>query len=206
MSVTIQSPFNSEVLSSFDYSVSPPPTPIAKRARHFFPSNAPTPTPMFFPKSQSLLVSSFQHSSHKDITDVERKHLALLASRPSPSVQLKPRHALTDASHRTNRVSSCNGSKDVKKRFKLEEMPQLPFSFPPEKSFKPIMSPTIPDLPSLPLSSGSSKGLSKSDSALEKKTSSPAAAAQQVKLPSFQRRGVDHRTIKKRNSLVARSA
>lgn len=205
MSVTIRSPFSSEVFPSFDYSLSPPPTPIAKRARHFFPNNAATLTPLFFSKSQSLLDSTSSHQSadgdKEAFRELERKHLAMLASRPAPSLQLKPRSTLSDATH------DSLHSNDISKSFKLDDMPELPFAVPPKnKSFKPINSSEMPDIPSLSLSTSSPKKLSKSDPGMGKNPSHPTTAMQHAKLPAFQRSGVHRRTVRKRNSLVARSA
>lgn len=203
MSVTIQSPFSSAVFPSFDYSISPPPAPIAKRARHFFPSNAPTPTPFFFSKGQSILDSTSSiHSADGDkeaFLELERRQVAFLVSRPAPDLKLKPRSALTDATPRTNSSATLHyvDSKEVTKRFELDKMPGLPFTCLPKKAFKPISSPKMPDLPSL---SGSDHGVG------DNKLSDPTPTAQQAKLPAFQRSGVHRRTVRKRNSLVARSA
>mmetsp|Transcript_3711 Transcript_3711/g.9441 ORF Transcript_3711/g.9441 Transcript_3711/m.9441 type:complete len:205 (+) Transcript_3711:195-809(+) len=204
MSVSIQSPPNSKVLVSFGYSISPPPAPIAKRARVFFPSDAATPT--FFPKERSVLESSFHHSHQVE----EREQIALLASRPT-CMRLKPRRALADVSR--GRIY------DTKKRVQLrvDQFPQLPFSFPPEEeksADEPSNSKTIPDFPSFSLSPGiSASSASPTDCSIQSnpvpvKTtlSKPAAVGQYVKLPAFQRGGVSRHSIQRRNSHVARSA
>jgi len=195
--MSIHSPLSSEVVSSFD-SLSPPPTPIAKRSRHFFPSNAAPPTtPMFFPTSQSLFGSSSQQchfptSSSDNEGAIGRKQLASLASRPAPSLQLRVRS------------SSVSQSRFALKELQLDQIPALPFLF-PDTAFRPIESST----PQKHSPSNSSTRRSDSVSILKstpKKQKPIPSPNQQAKLPEFQRSGMKHSAMKQRNSFVARSA
>mmetsp|Transcript_41085 Transcript_41085/g.72272 ORF Transcript_41085/g.72272 Transcript_41085/m.72272 type:complete len:198 (+) Transcript_41085:118-711(+) len=197
MSDSIHSPLGSDVFSSLN-SLSPPPTPIAKRERHFFTSIAATPpTPMFFPTSQSLFSSSahrcpFSQLSPANKEAMEEKQLASLASRPAPSLRLMSRSG-----------TNISQASDVKTRIQAGQILPLPFSF-PGTSFKSIES-SIQQMPSLSDSSKSSDSANLLESTL-KKPEPVVDPNQQVKLPSFQRSGVQHRTVKKRNSIVARTA
>mmetsp|Transcript_32225 Transcript_32225/g.59091 ORF Transcript_32225/g.59091 Transcript_32225/m.59091 type:complete len:198 (-) Transcript_32225:907-1500(-) len=197
MSVSIHSPLSSNVVSSFD-SLSPPPTPIAKRSCHFFPSNAATPTiPMFFRTSQSLFSSSspqchFHTSSSDNEKATGKKQLASLASRPAPSLQLRVRS------------SSVSQSRVALKELQLDQIPALPFLF-PDTSFRSIESST----PQKHSPSNSSTRSSDSVNILKstsKKQKPIASPNQQAKLPAFHRSGMKHRAVKQRNSFVARSA
>lgn len=238
MSVSIESPHASLVFSSFNLdSLSPPPTPAAKRVRRFIPrGNVETsPTPMFFPKSQSLL-GSYSGDNKQGASDESRNQLAnQLSSRPIPTLQLQRRlvrHPMNE------KESTLLVEKD------LNRIPPLPFSF--------EQIPTVPSLSSSKSSemsmSSSSKNASSSDCSSSRgpprQTTSPEISAgpelvqkkvqpqqmpqgkpappsgiaskttiatasgrvQQVKLPSFQRGGMHSRTVNRRNSLVAKSA
>ncbi|KAL7537604.1 hypothetical protein ACHAWF_005840 [Thalassiosira exigua] len=191
MSVSIQSPLLSDVVSCLE-SLSPPPTPIAKRARHFFPSNAATPTPptpMFFPKSQSLLrandISKPSRPSTVDRETVRKKQLAMLAARPAPRLRLKPniRAPLADASHKEN----------INYKMDIDQVPPLPFSFPP---LLPSLSVSFCESPP---SMSSSSGIRSEPTP---KKSDPTPAVPDEKLPSFRRNGM-HRGFVKCNSFAA---
>jgi hypothetical protein len=212
MSVTMESPLSSQVFGSLD-SLSPPPTPNAKRARHFFPSNASSPTPMFFPKSKSLFGTNTRAglSPASEKENAERMQLQRLASRLPPCLQLKPRP--TDITNRTARLrlSSRSSSGDMpinesrKMRITVDQILPLPLVFHESKtlSFKPVEESSvasIPELPSLSCSlSDSSKG-SVIGSVIK------PSVSYQAKLPSIKRDGMHRHIVKKRNSFVARSA
>eukprot|EP00581_Thalassiosira_minuscula_P016887 CAMPEP_0183730962 /NCGR_PEP_ID=MMETSP0737-20130205/33969_1 /TAXON_ID=385413 /ORGANISM="Thalassiosira miniscula, Strain CCMP1093" /LENGTH=204 /DNA_ID=CAMNT_0025963569 /DNA_START=459 /DNA_END=1073 /DNA_ORIENTATION=- len=202
-SVSIQSPVESEVFSFFE-TLSPPPTPLAKRGRHFFPSNASTPVPMFFPKSQSLLSSPsarraetlLSRSSPANKEAMAQKQLASLASRPVPIIRLVPRKTKTD----TSQVNRAATSTDIKKIIQAGQTPPLPFSFPNDSFDVKQIKSAIPQVPSLSDSTASS------DSESNMTKPGPVAGPKLAKLPSFQRSGMHRRTVHRCNSYVARSA
>ncbi len=106
MNIVIESPHASLIFGPLD-TLSPPPTPVAKRARHFFPNVAGTPAPVFFPTSHSLLsgrgsgsCETFGASSRSapaagppDEENAARQALARLAHIPVPRLKLRPRPA-----------------------------------------------------------------------------------------------------------------
>eukprot|EP00581_Thalassiosira_minuscula_P018102 CAMPEP_0183713004 /NCGR_PEP_ID=MMETSP0737-20130205/8016_1 /TAXON_ID=385413 /ORGANISM="Thalassiosira miniscula, Strain CCMP1093" /LENGTH=205 /DNA_ID=CAMNT_0025941751 /DNA_START=229 /DNA_END=846 /DNA_ORIENTATION=+ len=203
-SVSIQSPLKSEVFSSYD-TLSPPPTPIAKRSRYFIPSNASAhPMPMLLPANQSLLGSSAARRAEPPLTTssytneeaMARMHLESIASRPAPTLILMRRPRIEADTSRDNR--------DLNNIIQVDTLPPLPFSFPKDSfDFKSIES-AIPQVPSQ--SSSNKSGSSNSLGSNEKKPDAVASAKHQVKLPSFQRSGMQRRAANRRNSYVARSA
>lgn len=195
MSVSIQTPPSSVMSSSYNNELSPPPTPVAKRGRHFFNSNDTTPQiPMFFPTSSSVMTGhlSCLKDEEKEIKieeNVERRLLNLLASRPTPTIRLKPRP--TTLMHSNNMDTPPEDTKKQVLVFDMDEIMPLPIYSPssitePKRSIESM----IRKLPSLS-SDSETKTISKSDTR---------------KLPSFQRGGLHHHTTKRRNSIVARSA
>ena len=199
MSVSIQTPPSSDVFSSYNNRLSPPPTPVAKRGRQFFKSNddamLPPEIPMFFPSSNSVMTGhlSCLKDEEEDINEeenVERRLLKLLASRPTPTIRLKPRP--TSSIH--NIITEIPPEDTCKKQVltvDMNEIKPLPIYSPssiaePKKSIESM----IRKLPSLS-SDSENKTISKSDTR---------------KLPSFQRGGLHRHTTKRRNSIVARSA
>lgn len=177
---SFQSPRQSEVLSSaLVDSLSPPPTPIAKRARRSSPSS---PAPMFFPKSKSIISAAHDPSpspSTAEKEDTEEKRVALLlASRPVPHTRLSPRPTQFGVKKTTNTFRA----EDIETLIRTNQLPPLPFSSP--------ASSTVEQLEALSLS------------ARAKSAGSPPLA----KLPSFERGGMHRRTSARRNSLVARTA
>lgn len=254
MSVILESPHASLVFGSTLDTLSPPPTPIAKRARHFFPSNASTPTPMFFPKSQSLLsgrsssstssgrgasfgtLSSHSARPAASTSPLEKEKalrvaLARLASRPAPHLTLQPRPANHHARLlRINPKSSFRPGADceveylssreifprgyVRGKVEADEIPPLPFVFdeeevvvPPSTSKKAVQPAAMSSIPKLPsLSDSTNSNITKSLPIMTAKLSLEPAPQGQVKLPSFARGGIHRRTVKKRNSIVARTA
>jgi len=200
MSVSIQTPPSSDVLSSYNNGLSPPPTPMVKRGRQFFKSNddtMPPEIPMFFPSSNSVMtghLSCLKEDEEEDIKEeenVERRLLKLLASRPTPTIRLKPRP--TSSIH--NVMDTDIPPEDTSKKQVLEvdmnEIKPLPIYSPssvaePKRSIESM----IRKLPSLS-SDSETKTISKTDTR---------------KLPSFQRGGLHRHTTKRRNSIVARSA
>ena len=193
MSASVHSPLSSEVFSSFD-SLSPPPTPVAKRGCHFFPSNASTPVehmPMFFPTSASLLsptrkVSLSSSKNHKENKNIERSTLASLASRPTPCLRLKPRPKNMNVSASPSFI--LDGKKQVLAvdKHTVDQLIPMPFS-------------QLPMVPNLSLDTGKSDNVS---------NLSPRkiSASDPGKLPSFHQCGMHRHTTKKCNSFVARSA
>lgn len=202
MSVSVQSPLSplpSQVfsISTLD-TLSPPPTPIAKRgaSHHFFPSRASTPTPVFFPKSKSLLGhdSSGNVSAggltpasapavaegQGDENTVENKQRLLakkLASRgPGPSFRLAPRPRFGSSSSANRTIRNANDTDEYIKKM-LGQMPPPPLttSFPDLKS----MEASIPQVPSLSAHSSSSSasfnfgGSNNSDDSNKEKSSTP---------------------------------
>ena len=232
----LRSPRNSEVFSLSLTSLSPPPTPIAKRGRHSsLPANAVTsPAPMFFPKSQSVFRSA-HHSrpvENDDAIAMERERLAMLASRPIPSLRLLPRRP--NGMMRTNSVS-CDCDEDIIR------LPPLPFSFSSDsctteralqqneeqcmivrklhrikrRLFLDAISassdddtPPTSDSKPTPKLEESQKLDEQSQKLTEKSPQKPSEAAvdqQQAKLQPF-RQNLPRPTIKRRNSFVARTA
>ncbi|KAL7546101.1 hypothetical protein ACHAWF_009433 [Thalassiosira exigua] len=190
MSVSIQSPLLSDVVSCLE-SLSPPPTPIAKRARRFFPSeDATPPTPMFFPKSQSILQAEELRTPSRlstvDMEAMKSEQLEMLASRPAPRLRLKPRlHVyMTNTSQKEN----------INYQMNADQAAPFPFSLPPS-------------LPSLSVSfcESSTSVSSGIGSEPTPKKSGPAPAIQRANLPSIQRNGTQ-RGFFKCNSFAAMSA
>lgn len=218
MNVSIHSPLQSEVLlSSLAYSLSPPPTPIAKRANHrrFFPSNAATPvtpTPTFFPKSKSLINDARHRPSPSPSTAdkeaMERKSLALLASRPVPRLHLTPRPKRF-GTNLTNLSSQANGN-NIRKQVRANELPPLPFSF-PDSVVEQLTMPSLSDDASsprifVPVSTRSLPTPKSIPTPKRPVESSSAGGRQAKKLPPFQQGGMHRRTVKRCNSFAARSA
>lgn len=213
MNVSIHSPLQSEVLlSSLAYSLSPPPTPIAKRANHrrFFPSNAATPvtpTPTFFPKSKSLINDARHRPSPSSPSTIEkeameRKSLAFLASRPVPRLHLTPRPKRF-GTNLTNLSSQANGD-NIRKQVRANELPPLPFSF-PDSVVEQLTMPSLSDDASSPriFVPVSTRSLPTPKSPAGTST---AGGRQATKLPPFQQGGMHRRTVKRCNSFAARSA
>ena len=201
MSVSIQTPPSSDVFLSYNNGLSPPPTPVAKRGHHFFESNddtMPPEIPMFFPSSNSVMtgyLSCLKEDEggikEEEEENVERRLLKLLASRPTPTIRLKPR--LTSSIH--NVMDTDIPPEDTSKKqvltVDMNEIKPLPIYSPssvaePKRSIESM----IRKLPSLS-SDSETKTISKTDTR---------------KLPSFQRGGLHRHTTKRRNSIVARSA
>lgn len=152
---------------------------------------------MFFPSSNSVMtghLSCLKEDEEEDIKEeenVERRLLKLLASRPTPTIRLKPRP--TSSIH--NVMDTDIPPEDTSKKQVLEvdmnEIKPLPIYSPssvaePKRSIESM----IRKLPSLS-SDSETKTISKTDTR---------------KLPSFQRGGLHRHTTKRRNSIVARSA
>ena len=197
MSVSIQTPPSSDVVSSYNSRLSPPPTPVAKRGCHFFESNDDTipQVPTFFPSSNSIMTGHLlclkdEEEDIKEEENVERRLLNLLASRPTPTIRLKPRP--TSSIHNVMDTEIPPPEDTCKKQVltvNMNEIKPLPIYSPssfaePKRSIESM----IRKLPSL-----------SSDS--ETKTIPTTR-----KLPSFQRGGIHRHTTKRRNSIVARSA
>lgn len=131
MKISINSPLPSEVFNE----LSPPPTPIAKRGRHFFPSNAAV--PMFFPKSQSIFGSAHAHpnisaptTAEKEATEMKRL-LASLAHRPVPRLHLSPMPKSKFGKDSTN----TSRAEDMM-QLQADQLPTLPYlEFPEEQAF-----------------------------------------------------------------------
>jgi len=146
----------------------------------------------------------------------KERQLERLSSRPMNRMQLNPR--LNDGVH------NLSHARDGKTRIDVDQLQPLPFSF----SDEPIDESSLPQLPSL---SDSSKSFTSSGNSESKNAEKPAPAMyqqvklesfkrspesilkkaapafdQQVKLPSFQKGGIHRRTVRKRNSFVAKSA
>lgn len=162
MSVSIHSPLPTySVFPSFhDSSLSPPPTPLAKRARHFFPSNSEassSPVPMFFPTSKSLLShrsssSSFHNSSSPRLSptrlhdrthaaptsptfekeNVARRQLKDMARRPPPALRLRPRPL--HCSNKMLHTNSTKGEVDKARQVDMDRIPSLPLWSPCDSS------------------------------------------------------------------------
>ena len=200
MSVSIQTPPSSGVFSSYNNRLSPPPTPVAKRGHHFFNSNddtMPPEIPMFFPSSNSVMTGHLSclkedegGIKEEEEENVERRLLKLLASRPTPTIRLKPRP--TSSIH--NILDTDIPPEDTRKKQILIVDNQImpPPIYSPSSIIEPKRSieSMIRKLPSLS-SDSETKTISKSDTR---------------KLPSFQRGGLHRHTTKRRNSIVARSA
>lgn len=189
MSIPIHSPLSTEVYSSLS-SLSPPPTPIAKRFRHFVQSNATTAMPMFFPMSQSLFYSSVHRCHHSDASPsnkdevvTEKKKLKLIASRPASILRLMPRS-------RTNISQTREGTK----RIQVDQLPPLPFLY-LDTSLKSIES-MIPRLPSLSDSMKSSDSSQILESTFKKKEHI-IYSNQQTMQSAFQRTGTHHCPVQK---------
>lgn len=192
MSVSVQSPLSSPLPSQvFSLStletLSPPPTPIAKRgdSNHFFPSGATTPTPMFFSKSKSLLghdndgnvtaggltpasapAVGARQTNENTVENQQRLLAKKLASRgPVPSLRLAPRPRFGGSSS----ANTTNDTEDMKKLMDQMPPPPLYSPFPDLKS----MEANIPQVPSL--SSHSSSSSTKPSSTTPSPTSSTAA-------------------------------
>ncbi len=107
--ISIHSPIQSELLNSL--SLSPPPTPIAKRGCHFFPADggggdATVPVPLFFPKTASVFGSSYHepngrilasrstHPADEDDNSLDAE-LMFLISYPPPRLRLEQRRTVT---------------------------------------------------------------------------------------------------------------
>jgi len=148
---------------------------------------------MFFPSSNSVMtghLSCLKEENIKEEENVERRLLNLLASRPTPTIRLKPRptssiHNIMD--------TEIPPPEDTCKKQVLEvdigQIKPLPIYSPSSVTEpKRILESMIRKLPSL-----------SSDS--ETKTIPTTR-----KLPSFQRGGLHSHTTKRRNSIVARSA
>lgn len=198
MSVAIHSPPSSEALPPLD-SLSPPPTPAAKRARQFCSSSNVGPMPMFFPKSLSILGTEpcpFRLKAEVDEA-VEKKRLAHLGSRPVPRLQL--RSTLSSRGTEQNiAVWAKDGS--IARQINMNQIPQLPYD---NFSFKSIES-ELPEMPAM----GSSSKSSGSSSPIVLTPKTPAVSAIEpthVKLPSFQRNKQGLRQ-KRRSSFAARTA
>ena len=194
MSVSIQTPPSSDVFSSYNNGLSPPPTPVAKRGYQFFKSNDDDTPPMFFPTSSSVMTGhlSCSKDEEEDIKveeNVERRLLNLLASRPTSTIRLKPRTMNND----TNDINVPPPEDTSKKQVLIVDMDEimpLPiYSSSSVAKHKKSIESMIRKLPSLS-SDSETKTISKTDTR---------------KLPSFQRGGL-HRHTKRRNSIVARSA
>ena len=197
MSVSIQTPPSSDVFSSYNNRLSPPPTPMAKRGRHFFESNddtMPPEIPMFFPSSNSVMTGHLsclkdEEEDTKEEENVERRLLNLLASRPTPTIRLKPRP-----------TSSIHNIMDTE--------------IPPEDTCKKqVLEVDIGQIKPLPIYSPSSVAEHKRsiESMIRKLPSLSSDSETNTipttrKLPSFQRGGIHRHTTKRRNSIVARSA
>lgn len=199
MSVSIQTPPSSSVFSSYNNILSPPPTPVAKRGHHFFESNddtMPPEIPMFFPSSNSVMTGHLSclkedEGEIKEEENVERRLLKLLASRPTPTIRLKPRPTSSIHNVMDTDIPPEDTSKKQVLTVDMNEIKPLPIYSPfsvaePKRSIESM----IRKLPSLS-SDSETKTISKTDTR---------------KLPSFQRGGLHRHTTKRRNSIVARSA
>lgn len=199
MSVSIQTPPSSSVFSSYNNILSPPPTPVAKRGHHFFESNddtMPPEIPMFFPSSNSVMTGHLSclkedEGEIKEEENVERRLLKLLASRPTPTIRLKPRPTSSIHNVMDTDIPPEDTSKKQVLTVDVNEIKPLPIYSPssvaePKRSIESM----IRKLPSLS-SDSETKTISKTDTR---------------KLPSFQRGGLHGHTTKRRNSIVARSA
>lgn len=195
------SPTNSQVFPSFDYSLSPPPTPIAKRARQFLPSNtASSPVPMFFSKSRSLFgpesIGRANNAHHYLSPEeaMEKKQLQVFASRPAPDVLLKPRPTVTSTTH---------WESSPRPTVAMDKILAPPFTS-SGATFRPVSddveSSIIPELPWL------SSNNSSTSKRLEPKKPEQYTFGRQAKLPSFQRGGMRRHIERRRSSFVARSA
>mmetsp|Transcript_13758 Transcript_13758/g.20743 ORF Transcript_13758/g.20743 Transcript_13758/m.20743 type:complete len:253 (-) Transcript_13758:127-885(-) len=190
MIIPIHSPLSTDVYSSLS-SLSPPPTPIAKRSRHFFQSSTTSAMPMFFPMSQSLFYSSGHRCHHSDASPsikdeeaTEKKKLKLIASRPASILRLMPRS-------RTNISQTREGTK----RIQVDQLPPLPSSY-LDTSLKSI-KPMIPRLPFLSDSTKTSDSSQILESTFEKKEH---ISNQQAMQSAFQRTGANDCAVQKRTS------
>jgi len=175
---------------------------MVKRGRQFFKSNddtMPPEIPMFFPSSNSVMtghLSCLKEDEEEDIKEeenVERRPLNLLASRPTPTIRLKPRPTSSILSVMADipPEDTCKICKKQVLTVDMNEIKPLPIYSPssvaePKRSIESM----IRKLPSLS-SDSETNTISKSDTR---------------KLPSFQRGGLHRHTTKRRNSIVARSA
>lgn len=196
MCLSVRSPLNSEVLSLLE-SLSPPPTPVAKRGAHFIPSNAATPVPKYFPASQSIFGALLRVDYPGEKEVAEEMQLRQLASRPVPSFRLKRRPTPMNSSRA---AATTEGAKKMRVQVHAEQLPPLPLAAGPALASKSSAKMLIPLLPSLStLSVESSKSTSES-------ASESGPGQQGSKLPSFERQGMHRRVAQRRNSFVARSA
>jgi hypothetical protein len=107
--ISIHSPIQSEILNSLA-SLSPPPTPIAKRGCHFFPADssgdATVPVPLFFPTTASVFGSSYHEPNRRILSSRSTHHsdeeddsvdaeLMFLISYPPPRLRLEQRRTVT---------------------------------------------------------------------------------------------------------------
>jgi len=168
------------VFSSYNNGLLPPPTPVAKRGHHFFKSNddtMPPEIPMFFPSSNSVMTGHLSclkedEGEIKEEENVERRLLKLLASRPTPTIRLKPRPTSSIHNVMDTDIPPEDTSKKQVLTVDMNEIKPLPIYSPssvaePKKSIESM----IRKLPSLS-SDSETKTISKTDTR---------------KLPSFQR-------------------
>eukprot|EP01083_Nonionella_stella_P265365 898967_1 len=199
MSVSVQSPLTPQVFT-YNETISPPSTPLAKRG-HFFPSNNSSPMPMFFPANKSVVHHPPVSHKHKTMqassplmTDMSLS--TSLKSMPEPSVHLKPRRRLMNSKSNSSSESDTLPIMLKKKlTLNLDVIPALPLYSAPT-AIKPNIE-SIRKMPSLSIGDSS---VSNSSSSNTKTSSGPVQ-----KLPSFNRGGMQGNT-RRRNSLVARSA
>lgn len=196
MSYIILSPPASEVIPPLE-SLSPPPTPIAKRGGSFSrSSNTLNPTPIYFPTSWSRLGSAHHPSTCSSSADKDataENQIALL-SRPVPNMQLVRRSPGSGA-------STLKFDDDEERRKIMSQIPMLPLYSHPETSSQSVEA-SVKLLP--PPSLDASK---RSGNRADRLCNANSVVNQQaVKLPSFQRKGLHHATVTRRNSYVARSA
>ena len=197
MSVSVQSPLTPQVFT-YNETISPPSTPLAKRG-HFFPSNNSAPMPMFFPANKSVM--HHPPVSHKHMTMASSPLMTdmslstSLESRPEPSVHLKPRRRLTSKSNSSSESDTLPIFMLKKKlTLNMDGIPTLPLYSPT------AIKPNIESIRKMPSLSRGDSSVSNSSSLNTKTSSGPVQ-----KLPSFNRGGMQGNT-RRRNSLVARSA
>ncbi|KAL3760193.1 hypothetical protein ACHAWU_008940 [Discostella pseudostelligera] len=181
--IAIQTPLNPEVLPYLE-TLSPPPTPIAKRGRSFFPAgdDASLNVPMFFPKSASIF-GSYQPQSprstqpaNKDDNSVEAE-LMFIISYPSPRFRLEQRRTIT--------ISPPPLTPPQNEKFVLQV---------PDNSL-PLLIPKLPLLPERSKSDNVSFTLMK--------RSHPALIQSMPQRPTLD---MNHRKVERRHSYVAKSA
>lgn len=199
MSVSVQSPLTPQVFT-YNETISPPSTPLAKRG-HFFPSNNSTLMPIFFPANKSVIHHPPVSHKHKTMqassplmTDMSLS--TSLKSMPEPSVHLKPRRRLMNSKSNSSSESDTLPIFMLKKKLTLnmDGIPALPL-------YSPIaIKPNIESIRKMPSLSRGDSSVSNSSSLNTKTSSGPVQ-----KLPSFNRGGMQGNT-RRRNSLVARSA